>query len=361
MSIKTLRKQLEKDFGEGIISFLDAKAKTREAYPTGVLSIDYGLVIGGYPKGYYVELYGKEGTGKTTLAVTCAAEVQKGPKPFVLWLDYENSFDQTYFGKLGLQFGEDKFAVVYPPTLEDGFKIIYAAMKDPDIPLGMVVLDSLALAVTAQESKDLDERLGSQGVGSVARAVNTILRQITPVFTQRGDVTLLVLNQVRNVIGAFVPTQTTTGGLPLKFASHIRHEIKRIGTIKVGGKAVGSRLKLKTVKSKVGVPLREVETDLIFGKGFDKAADAFGIAVSLGVLSKSGSMYSLPGTDYKFRGAEGFREEYEKDTVLQKLIRDKVLACDANEAALADDDELGIKVALGEEAPEVSELLRKEA
>jgi len=409
--IKSLRKELEKNFGEGIISFLDGKAQAREAYSTGVLSIDYGLVIGGYPKGYYIELYGKEGTGKTSLAVTCAAQVQKEGK-FVLWLDYENSFDQIYFGKLGLQFGEEKFAVAYPPTLEDGFRIIYSAMTMPDVNLGMIVLDSLALAVPESDVKDLDERLGKQGMGSSARSINQILRQMTPIFTQRKDVSLLVLNQVRNVIGAFIPTQTTTGGLPLKFAAHIRHEIKRIGTIKVGGKAVGSRLKLKTVKSKVGVPLREVETDLIFGKGFDFAADAFGIAVTLGVVTKEkGMMYVIPGTDYKFRGAPGFREMWEgivplsaigeaevkkvgealtgkeKDKfdaldesaqlqyainvirdeakrasdALQALVRERVLACEANEVAQGADDDLGIAIKAGENPEaeaEVDEMLK---
>lgn len=362
MSIKSLRKELEKNFGEGIISFLDGKAATRESFSTGVLSIDYGLVIGGYPKGYYVELYGKEGSGKTSLAVTYAAEVQKANK-FVLWLDYENSFDQSYFGKLGLQFGEEKFAVAYPPTLEDGFRIIHAAMSDLDVPLGAIILDSLALAVPEGDVKDLEDRIGKQTMGSAARAINQILKQMTPIFTQRKDVTLLILNQVRNVIGAFVPTQTTTGGLPLKFAAHVRHEVKRIGTIKVGGKAVGSRLKLKTVKSKVGVPLREVETDLLFGKGFDKAADAFGIAVTLGVLSKAGPTYTLPGTDYKFRGAPGFREAWDTDEALRALIREKVLACEADTVVQGADDDLGIGVKPIGDGPEgeaeVDELLSK--
>lgn len=332
MSIKSLRKDLEKSFGEGIVSFLDGKAKTREAYSTGVLSVDYGLVIGGYPKGYFVELYGKEGSGKTTLAVSAAATCQL-QKKFVVWLDYENSFDQTYFGNLGLQFGEDKFMVAYPPTLEDGFRIIYKIMQDDDIPVGMIVIDSLALATPEGDVKDLDERMGKGQMGGTARCVGQILKQMTPIFTQRKDVTLLILNQIRNVIGGFMPSQTTTGGLSLKYSAHIRQEIKRIGLIKNGGKPIGSRTKIKCVKSKVGVPLREVETDLLFGTGFDIAADAFGIAVALGVLQKSGPMYALPDTEYKLRGSNGFREVWGQDEIFRATIRERVLACDAPSVA----------------------------
>lgn len=348
MSIRSLRKDLEGKFGAGVVSFMEEKATAREAYSTSVLSIDYGLVVGGYPKGYWIELYGKEGCCKSSLAATVAASVQAQGK-FVLWLDYENSFDQAYFAKLGVQYGEDKFMVAWPATLEDGFRIIVQVMLDKSIPVGLIVIDSLAMAAPDIDVEKLEEKLGKTQMGSTARPVSQIIKQITPLFQKRKDVSMLIINQVRNVIGGWITTQETTGGLALKYATHVRQVISRIGLIKEGGKPVGMRMKIKVAKSKVGVPMREVETDFIFGKGFDIAADAFGIAKVLGVLIQAGAMYSIAGTEYKVKGLNGFRETWDADEAFRKVVRERVLACDAQEVAMegevepvADDEVPGV-------------------
>jgi recombination protein RecA len=346
MGIKDLKKSLDKQFGEGVVTFLNEKATAREAYSTGVLSIDYSTVIGGLPKGFYCEIYGKESTGKTTYACTAAAEVQKQGK-FVLWLDYENSFDQIYFQNLGLQVGEDKFMLAYPDTLEDGFKIILQAVADPEIDIGLIVIDSIAIAPPGVDAEKLleDDKLGKRRVGGTAATIAQILKQIQPFFTKRKDCTLLVINQLRYKISSWITTQETTGGNSLKYAFHVRQEIKKKQIIKTGGKPVGLRLAIKTTKSKVGVPMREVETDLIFGTGFDKAADAFSVALATGVLVKEGPMYKIPGTDLTFRGLPPFREHWEADEAFRKDLRVRVLACGAPKVSVGIADEEVGKVA----------------
>ena len=281
---------IEKQFGKGAIMVLGKEGHNREipVVSTGTLSLDLALGIGGYPRGRIVEIYGPESSGKTTLALHGVAEFQRegGVAAFI---DAEHAFDVGYAAKLGVKV--DELLVSQPDTGEQALEISDTLIRSGAVDL--VVIDSVAALVPRAE---IEGEMGDHHVGLQARLMSQALRKLTGNLA-RSQCCMIFINQVRMKIGVmFGNPETTSGGNALKFYASVRLDVRRIGQIKEGTDATGSRTRVKVVKNKCAPPFRQAEFDIMFNHGVSREGDILDLATESGLVEKSGTWYSFEGT-----------------------------------------------------------------
>ena len=281
--------KLEKDFGKGTVMRLgDPAAQVAvETIPTGSLSLDLALGLGGVPKGRIVEIYGPESSGKTTVALHMIAEVQKrgGIAGFI---DAEHALDPVYARNIGVDV--DNLYISQPDSGEQGLEIAETMVRSGAIDI--VVVDSVAALVPKAE---IDGDMGDSHVGLQARLMSQALRKLTAVIS-KSNCTVIFINQLREKVGVmFGNPETTTGGRALKFYSSIRLDVRRIEAIKQSGEVIGNRTRVKVVKNKIAPPFKEAEFDIMFGRGISYSGDVLDLAANSDIVVKSGAWYNYNG------------------------------------------------------------------
>ncbi len=323
--------QIEKQFGKGSVMKLgDVTALEIEAIPTGALSLDIALGIGGIPRGRIIEVYGPESSGKTTLTLHMIAEAQKmgGEAAFI---DAEHALDPVYAKHLGVDI--DNLIVSQPDTGEQALEITEALVRSGAI--DVVVVDSVAALVPKAE---IDGDMGDSHIGLQARLMSQALRKLAGVINKSKCVVIFI-NQLREKVGVmFGNPETTAGGRALKYYSSVRLDIRKIENIKQDGEVVGNRARVKVVKNKVAPPFREAEFDIVYGKGISKEGNILDIAVNLDIIEKSGSWFSYDGE----RIGQG------RENVKKYLLENPAIMADV-EKKIRDNFNTAFEKSLGEE------------
>ncbi len=309
--------QIEKQFGKGSVMKLGDNAKNMniEAVPTGSLSLDIALGIGGMPRGRIIEIYGPESSGKTTVALHVVAEVQKmgGIAGFI---DAEHALDPVYAKNIGVDI--DNLYISQPDSGEQALEITETMVRSGAI--DVLIIDSVAALVPKAE---IDGEMGDSHVGLHARLMSQALRKLTAVISKTNCVVIFI-NQLREKVGVmFGNPETTTGGRALKFYSSVRMEVRRTETIKAGGEGVGNRTRVKIVKNKVSPPFKEAEFDIMFGQGISKEGDILDLAAKCDVVNKSGAWYAYLGEKIG-QGRENAKLYLRENPDVMKEIEDKV-------------------------------------
>lgn len=310
--------QIEKQFGKGSVMKLgDFSAMNVEAIPTGALSLDVALGIGGIPKGRIIEIFGPESSGKTTLALHAIAECQKrgGEAAFI---DAEHALDPVYAKHLGVDI--DNLIVSQPDTGEQALEIAEALVRSGAIDI--IVVDSVAALVPKAE---IDGDMGDAHVGLQARLMSQALRKLAGVLN-KSNTAIVFINQLREKVGImFGNPETTPGGRALKFYASVRLDIRKIENLKQDGEVFGNRVRVKVVKNKVAPPFREAEFDIIYGKGISKSGNILDLGVNLDIVEKSGSWFAYDGTRIG-QGRENAKRYLEENPEIMADIEKKVRA-----------------------------------
>ena len=325
--------QIEKQFGKGSVMKLgEYQAMNIEAIPTGALSLDIALGIGGIPRGRIIEIFGPESSGKTTLALHAIAEAQKmgGEAAFI---DAEHALDPVYAKHLGVDI--DNLIVSQPDTGEQALEIAEALTRSGAIDI--IVVDSVAALVPKAE---IDGDMGDAHVGLQARLMSQALRKLAGVINKSKTV-IIFIKQLREKVGImFGNPETTPGGRALKFYASVRLDIRKIENIKVDGEVTGARARVKIIKNKVAPPFREAEFDIVYGKGISKEGNILDLAVNLNLVEKAGAWFSYNGEKIgqgRENAKQYIREHQEVAKELETKIRDNFMQ--AFKKSLGEDEE----------------------
>ena len=308
--------KIEKDFGKGSIMKLgDRPSVSMECIPTGALSLDIALGIGGVPRGRIIEIYGPESSGKTTVALHVVAEAQKmgGNAAFI---DVEHALDPVYASALGVDI--DNLLVSQPDSGEQALEIAEALVRSGAIDI--LVLDSVAAMTTKAE---IDGEMGDLHVGQLARLMSQAMRKLTSVISKSNCVAIFI-NQVREKIGVMYGNpETTPGGRALKFYSSVRIEVRKGETLKSGTDVIGARTKCKVVKNKVAPPFKECEFDIMYGQGISRVGEVLDLAVELDIVKKGGAWFSYNETKLG-QGRDNVKELLKNSPDLMLEIEEKI-------------------------------------
>ena len=308
--------KIEKDFGKGSIMRMSADSIEDVAViPSGSITLDMALGVGGYPKGRIIEIYGPESSGKTTLAIHAIAEAQKAGG-IAAFIDAEHAFDSFYAQKLGVDI--DNLLISQPDNGEQALEIADSLIRSSAIDI--IVIDSVAALTPKAE---IEGDMGESKMGLQARLMSQALRKLTASISKTKTVCVFI-NQLRDKIGiVYGNPETTTGGNALKFYSSVRIDIRKASSIKDGEEQLGSRVKVKVVKNKVAPPFRRAEFDIMFGEGISKIGEILDLGVDMGVIKKAGSWFSY-GDRKLAQGRDSVKELLTKETELCAEIEEKV-------------------------------------
>ena len=310
--------QIEKQYGKGSVMKLGdpSAAMNVETIPTGSLSLDIALGLGGLPKGRIIEIYGPESSGKTTVALHCVAEVQKrgGIAGFI---DAEHALDPIYARNIGVDI--DNLYISQPDNGEQALEITETMVRSGAVDI--VIVDSVAALVPKAE---IEGDMGDSHVGLQARLMSQALRKLTAAIS-RSNCIVIFINQLREKVGVmFGNPETTTGGRALKFYSSIRLDVRRVESLKQSGEVVGNHTRVKVVKNKVAPPFKEAEFDIMFGKGISRVSDILDLAADADIVNKSGAWYAYKG-DKIGQGRENAKQYLEEHpdicTEIEALVR----------------------------------------
>ena len=308
--------KIEKDFGKGAIMNMSDRAVDKvPVIPSGSVTIDHALGIGGYPKGRIIEIFGPESSGKTTLAIHAIAEAQKAGG-IAAFIDAEHAFDSTYAQKLGVDI--DDLLISQPDNGEQALEIADHLIRSSAIDI--VVIDSVAALTPKAE---IEGEMGESKMGLQARLMSQALRKLTANISKTGTVCIFI-NQLRDKIGVvYGNPETTTGGNALKFYASVRVDIRKASVIKDGEEQMGARARVKIVKNKLAPPFRKAEFDIMYGEGISKIGEIIDLGVDQGIIKKSGSWFSY-GDRKIGQGRDAVKEAFKADPEFAAEVEAKV-------------------------------------
>ncbi len=327
---------IEKQFGKGTVMKLGDQASNMnvEAIPTGSLSLDLALGIGGIPKGRIIEIYGPESSGKTTVALHVVAEVQKNGG-IAGFIDAEHALDPVYASNIGVDI--NNLYISQPDNGEQALEITETMVRSGAV--DVIIVDSVAALVPRAE---IDGEMGDSHVGLQARLMSQALRKLTAVISKSNCVVIFI-NQLREKVGVmFGNPETTTGGRALKFYASVRLDVRRIETLKQNGEVTGNRTRVKVVKNKVAPPFREAEFDIMFGKGISKEGDILDLAVKENIINKAGAWFSYNGEKIG-QGRENTKafllDNPEITAQVEQKVREAAGILDSEQSSVDNEDE----------------------
>ena len=326
---------IEKQYGKGSIMKLgQATAVNVDVIPTGSMTLDMALGVGGIPRGRVVEIYGPESSGKTTVALHIVAEAQKrgGEAAFI---DAEHALDPEYAKKLGVDI--DDLIVAQPDTGEQALEIVEALVRSGA--LDVIVIDSVAALVPKAE---IDGEMGDSHVGLLARLMSQALRKLTGITSKAGT-TVIFINQLREKVGVIYGNpETTPGGKALKYFSSVRLDVRRLEAIKNGTEFIGNKTRVKVVKNKVAPPFKEAEFDILYGQGISKEGNILDVAVNFDIIQKSGAWFSYNG-ERLGQGRDNVRKYMQENPdfceMIENMIRERISAKKDKIVEMTENDE----------------------